>query len=104
MLSPFTVHEAKHFGARAVERVGVDIDVGDGFGEGGEPQAASQPMREIVGGELQAKSRSDEVKMEAGMADGSDAVAKFVEIGCGEGKRHGHFQAFSKIKEIDGFL
>jgi len=104
MLSPFTVHEAKHFGARAVERVGVDIDVVDGFGEGVEPQAASQPMREIVGAELQAKSRSDEVKMEAGVADGGDAVAKFVEIGCGEGKRHGYFQAFAKIEAIEGFL
>jgi hypothetical protein len=104
MLSPFTVHQAKHFGARAVERVGVDIDVIDGFGEGVEPQAAGQPMREIVGAELQTKARGNEVEMEAGVADGGDAVTKFIEIRRGKGERHGDFKAFAKVEAVEGFL
>src|ERR1700756_2363367 len=100
MLSPFTVHEAKHLGTRAVERVGVNIDVVDVFGEGIEPQAAGQPMREIVGAELQAKTGSDEVEMKAGVTDGGNAVAKFVEIRCGERKGHGYFEAFAKVEAV----
>jgi hypothetical protein len=104
MLSPFTVHQAKHFGARAVERVGVDIDVIDGFGEGVESQAAGQPMREIVGAELQAKAGGNEVEMETGMADGGDAVTKFIEIRSGKGERHGDFKAFAKVEAVERFL
>src|SRR6266481_7292892 len=104
MLSPFTVHQAKHFGARAVESVGVDIDVIDGFGEGVEAEASGQPVREIVGAELQSKARGNEVEMETGVADGGDAVTEFVEIRCGKRKGHGYFQAFAKVEAVEGFL
>src|SRR6202035_1962232 len=104
MLSPFTVHKAKHLGARGVERVGVDVDAIDGLGKRGEPKAAGQPVREIIGAELQAKARGDEVEMETGVADGGDAVAKFVEGGCVQGKGHGFFNAFAKIEAVEGFL
>jgi hypothetical protein len=104
MLSPFTVHQAKHFGARAVEGIGVDIDVIDGIGEGVEPQAASEPIRKIVGAELQAKARGNKVEMEAGVADGGDAVTKFLEIRCGKRKGHGYIQAFAKVEAVEGFL
>src|SRR5690242_17258561 len=100
MLSPLTVHQAKHFGARAVERVGIDIDVIDVFGEGVESQASGQPIRKIVGAELQAKAGGDEVEMEAGVADGGDTVTKFVEISGCERKRHGDFEAFAKVKAV----
>jgi hypothetical protein len=104
MLSPLTVHQAKHLGAGAVERVGVDIDVIDVFSEGTEPQTAGQPIRKIVGAELQAKAGSDEVEMEAGVADGGNATTKFIEIRCGERKRHGYFEAFAKVEAVEGFL
>jgi hypothetical protein len=104
MLSPFTVHKAKHLGARAVERVGIDIDVIDILGEGVEAETAGQPIRKIVGAELQTKAGSDEVEMEAGVADGCDAVAKFVEIGRGKRKRHRDFQAFAEVETVEGFL
>ena len=38
------------------------------------------------------------------MADGGDAVAKFVEIRCGEGKWHGDFEAIAEIEAVEGFL
>src|SRR5690349_8903488 len=104
MLSPLTVHQAKHLGARAVERVGIDIDVIDVFGEGVESQAAGQPIRKIIRAKLQAKAGGDKVKMEAGVADGGDTVAKFVKVGGGERKRHGDFEAFAKVKAVQGFL
>jgi hypothetical protein len=104
MLSPFTVHKAKHLGARAVERVGVDIDVVDVLGEGVEAKAPGQPIRKIVAAELQAKSRGDEVEMEAGVTDSRDAVAKFVERGCLWTTGHGYFQAFAEIETVEGFL
>jgi len=102
ILSPFTIHKAKQLGARAVERVGVDIDAIDGLGEGVESKASGQPVREIVGAELQPKAGGDEVKMETGVADGGDAVAKFVKVGCGEGKGHRYFEAFAKIETVPG--
>jgi hypothetical protein len=104
ILSPFTVHKAKHLGACAVERVGVDINVIDILGERVEAEAANQPIRKIVGAELQAKPGGDEVEVETGVADGRDAVAKFVEVGGGERERHGYLQAFAKIKTVEGFL
>src|SRR6202795_2163073 len=104
MLSPFTVHKAKHLGARGVERVGVDIDAVDGLGKGSEPEAAGQPVREIVGAELQAKTRGYEVKMETGVADGRDAIAEFFERGGVQRERHRYFQAVTEIEPVERFL
>jgi hypothetical protein len=104
IFSPFTIHKAKHLGARAVERVGVDIDAIDGLGEGVETEARGQPAGEIVGAELQAKARGDEVKMETGVADGGYAVTEFVKVGGGQGERHGFLDAFAKIETVEGFL
>jgi hypothetical protein len=42
--------------------------------------------------------------METGVADGGDTVAKFVKVGCGEGKGHRYFEAFAKIETVQGFL
>jgi hypothetical protein len=104
MLSPFTVHKAKHLGARTVERVGVDIYVVDVLGEGVEPEAGGQPIRKIVGAELQAKAGGDEVEVEAGVTDGRNAVAKFVERGYLWTTGHGYLQTFAEIKTVEGFL
>jgi len=104
MFSPFTVDQAEHLGARTVERVGVDIYVVDVFGESIEAEAGGQPVGKIVGPELQAKAGSDEMKMEAGMADGGDAVAEIVKVCGGQGKWHGDFQTLAKIKTVEGFL
>src|SRR5437899_10709448 len=100
MLSPFTVDQAEHLGARTVERVGVDIDVGDVFGESIEAEAGGQPVGKIVGQELQVKAGSDEMKMEAGMADGGDAVAEIVKVSGDQGKGHGDFKTLEKIDAV----
>ena len=68
------------------------------------PRLPASQLREIVGAELQAKARGNEVEMETGVADAGDAVAKFVEIRCGKGKRHGDFEALAKVEAVEGFL
>ena len=81
IFSPFTIHKAKHLGARTVKRVGVDIDAIDVLGEGVEPEAAGQPVGEIVGAELRVR---EVTKWKAGVADGVDAAAKLSRLAGGE--------------------
>src|SRR6516225_7124917 len=104
MLSPFAVHQANDLGTRAVKRIGVDINVVDGIGEGGEAEAVGKPVRKVVGAELQAQARAYEMKVEAGVANRGDTFAKLVESPRPQRKGGGHFQAFAKKETVQGLL
>jgi hypothetical protein len=104
MLFPFAIDQAEHLGASGVESVGVDIDAIDGVGKRGKPETSCEPLRKIVGAKVEAQAGSDEMKVEAGVADGGDTIAKIVEGARFQGKRDGDFQAFAEIEAVEGFL
>src|SRR5260370_30442686 len=88
MLSPLTVHQAKQLFAGAVERIGVDVDAIDVFGQGHEAETIREPVGEIVGEELKPQARGNEVEIETGMADQGNDFAKFVKMPCGVAQRN----------------
>jgi hypothetical protein len=69
MLSPFTVHQAKQLFPGAVQGISVNVDTIDVFSQRHEAEAIREPVGKIVGAELKAQARRDEVKIETGMAE-----------------------------------
>src|SRR5260370_27663982 len=104
MLSPLTVHQAKQLFAGAVERIGVDVDAIDVFGQGHEAETIREPVGEIVGAELKPQAQGNEVEIETGMAEMGNAFSKFVESPGGAAQRKSDFQRFAEIKGLQSGL
>src|SRR5437773_11957233 len=79
IMSQLLVNGSDHFLTSRIDGVRINVDTVAPAGELGEAQTVLQPIREIVGLKLQAKTGRDEVVIEGGMADMSDPVAKLFE-------------------------
>src|SRR6267143_2476394 len=77
--SPFAVDEPKQLGARAVQRVGVDVNAIDAVCQSSKSQAIRKPVREIVRPQLEPQPRGDEVKVKARVAEVRNAAPELVE-------------------------
>jgi len=104
MLSPLAVQKTQQLGARAIERIGVNVDAVDVLREGHQTEAIGEPVGKIVGAQLEAQAGGDEVKEKTGVADTHYAVAKLVEVGGGETEGDGHLDAFAEIEAFQGRL
>jgi hypothetical protein len=69
MFSPLAIQKTKQFGARAIERIGVNVDAIDVVGQGHQTETVGEPVGKIVGAQVEAQTRGDEVKEEAGVTE-----------------------------------
>src|SRR6266404_5207321 len=102
IMSQLLVNGSDHFPARRIEGVRINVDTVAPAGELGEAETVLQPIREIVGLELQAKTGGDEVVIEGGMADARDRVAELLERAGFQVQRGGHFHGLAKIEWLEG--
>src|SRR5258708_3102754 len=102
IMSQLLVNGCDDFLTRRIEGVGINVDAVAPAGESGEAEAVLQPIREIVGLELQAKTGRDEVVIEGRMADASDPVAELLEGAGFQVQRRGHFHGLAKIEWLEG--
>jgi len=101
MFSPLAIQKTKQFGARAIERVGVNVNAIDVVGEGHQTETVCEPVGKIVGAQVETQTRGNEVKEEAGMAEARNAITKFVEVGSGESEWHGNLNALAEIEAFE---
>jgi hypothetical protein len=104
MLSPFAFDQTKQLGARAVEGIGIDIDAIDAIGKGFKPEGIRQPVREIVGAQMKAETRGNEVEVKGGVAELGDGPMKFLEVGGRQTEGKGDFNAFAEVEALKGLL
>jgi hypothetical protein len=104
MLSPFAFDQTKHLGAGAVESIGIDIDAIDAFGKGFEAEGIRQPVREIVGAQMKAETRGNEVEVKGGVAEVGDAAMKFLEVGGAQTEGTVDFNTFAEVEALKGLL
>src|SRR5271165_1961084 len=100
MFSPLAVYQAKQLCARAIERVGVDIDPVDVFCQSHQAEAIREPVRKIVGTELQPQAGRNEVEIETGVAEMCNALAKFIQSPRRAAQRKKNFDRFAEIKGL----
>src|SRR4029077_12531365 len=81
-------------------RVCVDVNVIDIFGERSKPQTVGQPVGKIVRLELQPQARRDEMKVETGVAEMGDAIAKLVQRASAAAQGRSYFDAFAKVETL----
>lgn len=67
-------------------------------------EVSRKPIREIIGTQLQAASRNDEVKVEGGIADPLEDLAELLEGSCFHSHRGDHFNALAKVERFEGGL
>jgi hypothetical protein len=104
MLSPFAFDQTKHLGARAVESIGIDIDAIDAFGKGFEAEGIRQPVREIVGAQMKAETRRNEVEVKGGVAEVGDGAMKFLEVRGGQTEGKVDFNTFAEVEALKRLL
>src|SRR6266567_4389340 len=102
IMSQLLVNGSDHFLTRRIQGVRINVDPVAAAGELDQAETVLQPIREIVGLELQAKTGGDEVMIEGGMADVRDSVAELFERAGFQIERRGDFHGLAKIEWLEG--
>ena len=66
--------------------------------------SAGEPIGKVIGLELEAQPRGNEVKIKTGVAEMRNAFAKFTQGVRTAAKRHGHFHALAEVKSLEAGL
>src|SRR5690242_15743455 len=66
-----------------------------------QPEPIGQPMRKIIGLQLQTQPRRNKVKIERGVAQLSDSFAKLLQRASTQAERNRHLFAFTEIKLLE---
>src|SRR5215471_12645252 len=104
MLSPFAFEEAEQLGTRAIEGIGIDVDAIDVVGQRSEAQGIGEPVREIVGAEMETQARRNKVEIESRVTEARDTEMEFVEIGSRQADGESNLKTFAEVEALEGFL